>query len=60
MNALLFIEGFHCKGEGEVRPFVFAGLWRTRKAEDGIKTLETNAERPVLFQLISSYDQSVH
>lgn len=60
-DALLFIEGFHCVGEGEVRLVVFHLLGRVRrthKAEGGVRTVETNAERSILFQRISSYDHS--
>lgn len=58
--ALLFIEGFHCVGEGEVRLVVFRLLGRVRRTHKagGVRTVETNAERSVLFQRISSYDHS--
>lgn len=55
-DALLFIEGFRCVGEGGVRLFVFRPLGRVRRthrAEGGVRT-ETNAERSALCQRISS------
>lgn len=60
-DALLFIEGFRCKSEGEICLSVFCPLGRVRrthKPEGFVRTLATNAERSVLFQQISPCDQS--